>query len=143
MTNNAILIFEFFKFGGVAEVDGTESNPLLLSIIKKHVVTVTDDSAISWCGIMMGEVFDRCGLNKPISYISARSWLNVGEDIGIKEATPGDLVIFSRPPSTWQGHVGLYVWHNETHIMTYAGNQSNKVGFALYPIDRLLGIRRI
>lgn len=142
-TNNQRLIVEAFKLGGIAEVDGPKSNPRLLEILQRHHPSASDDSTTAWCAIMIGELFDRLGLPKPEGYVSARSWLKTGKAVEITEAQPGDLVIFSRPPSTWQGHVAIYAWHNETHVMVYGGNQSNKVGFSAYPRTRVLGLRRI
>jgi uncharacterized protein (TIGR02594 family) len=142
MTNSEKLALALFQLGGVAEIEGSRSNPLLLSIMKKHLVSTTDDSTTAWCGIIMGEIFDRCGLPKPPGYTAARSWIKQGTEIKIEEAKPGDVVIFTRPPSTWQGHVALYVWHNDTHVMVCGGNQSNKVCFQSYVRERVLGIRR-
>lgn len=141
------ILSEVLKLYGLAEVAGPKSNPVLLKILNNHA-KVNDDGGIAWCGLLMGEVFSRLGLERPKSYLAARSWLNVGESIDLKEASVSeahtDLVIFWRnSPNAWQGHVGVYVGQNSTHIFVAGGNQGDAVNITAYLKSRLLGVRRV
>lgn len=128
----------------MAEVAGQSSNPELLALIKRHMPSADDDSTTAWCGIFMGELFDQLGLEKPKGYMAARSWLNIGKPVGLDDAQPGDIVIFKRGTSTWQGHVGIFTRINDPkYISVFGGNQSNRVGHSNYAIADLLGVRRL
>ena len=141
------ILSEILKLYGLAEVAGPKSNPALIKIINKHLKW-EDDSTIAWCGILMGEVFDRAGFQKPKNYMAARSWLNVGCEVSLTEASISDdhtdLVIFWRNSKAgWEGHVAAYVGQNDTHIFVAGGNQSDSVNVTAYLKSRLLGVRRI
>lgn len=41
------------------------------------------------------------------------------------------------------GHVGFYAGIEGDNILTLGGNQSDSVGISSYPVDRMLGIRRL
>jgi uncharacterized protein (TIGR02594 family) len=74
--------------------------------------------------------------------LDARSWLKVGEVV--TEPKLGDVVVFWRESkSSWKGHVGLYINHDTNYIYCLGGNQSGSIRITPYPIDRLLGYRRL
>ena len=58
----------------------------------------------------------------------------------------GDIVVFPRGNQGWQGHVGFYVQtqvHNgKEYWLILGGNQDNKVRYDLFPVNRVIGIRR-
>ena len=81
----------------------------------------------------------------------ARSFLELGEPVPFKDdpSSPrlGDIAVFPRGRSSWQGHVGFYL---ETVIIdrkhywkVLSGNQNNSVTVSLYPANRALGLRRL
>ena len=59
---------------------------------------------------------------------------------------PGDIVVFPRGTSDWEGHVGFYVGteikNNKEYYRILGGNQNNAVSIDLYPAKKALGIRR-
>jgi uncharacterized protein (TIGR02594 family) len=74
----------------------------------------------------------------------ARSFLEWGDPVDKPEQ--GDIVIFTRNGSNWQGHVGFYVStkivNGEKHYSVLGGNQDDAVSIKQYPVSDLLGIRR-
>ena len=99
-----------------------------------------DPAKIEWCAAFVSHVLEQQG--KPIAKrpLWSRSYLHWG--VEVDEPKKGDLVIFSRQGSSWQGHVGFYVRETEAHILVLGGNQDDKIGYKLYPKKDLLGIRR-
>lgn len=76
--------------------------------------------------------------------LTARSFLKWGKEV--KEPAQGDVLIFKRGNSSWQGHVAFYVSERTINGQLYyyvlGGNQENKVSIDAYPASKLLGIRR-
>lgn len=135
------------KYYGQKEIDGPESNPWILGIIRKLFPHATDDSKISWCSIFMHAICEEAGI--PIKLDSdsgkARSWSKFGQKVKIEDARPGDVVIFWRESVTsWKGHVAL--WVNDRGngtVRVLGGNQDNAVNIRSYPKNRILDIRRL
>lgn len=74
----------------------------------------------------------------------ARSFLDWGEPVD--EPILGDIVVFPRGNSGWQGHVGFYIMTDTIDDVTYyvilGGNQDNMVTYDSYPAASALSIRR-
>lgn len=141
------LLSTALKYYGQKEVDGPESNPWILRIIKKMFPSANDDSKVSWCSVFMHAICEEAGIYIPKDPRSgtARSWLEFGTPIEIDKAEPGDVVIFWREsPSSWKGHVAL--WVNDRGngtVRVLGGNQDNAVNIRSYGKDRILGVRRL
>jgi len=112
---------------------------------RKQLTTLLgiDPVTVPWCGYFLSYIFDgKPDLENPGL---ARNWLQLGEKI--TKPQKGDLVIFSRNGSSWQGHVGFYVdTYNvggKTYIAVLGGNQGNSINYSLFSIDNLLGYRRL
>lgn len=99
-----------------------------------------DPLKTEWCAAFVSHVLEKDGKPTAKYPLWSRSYLEWGEEVS--EGEKGDLVIFERVGSAWQGHVGFYVRETEAHILVLGGNQNNKVGYKLYPKKKLLGIRR-
>jgi len=125
---------------GVKEIAGKENNP---RIIEYHKATSLKASAdeIAWCASFINWCCLQVGV-KGTNSAAARSFLNWGKKIELSEAVTGDVVIFKRGNSEWQGHVALYVGHDHTSVRVLGGNQSNAVTVTTYPRVKVLGIRR-
>lgn len=138
------LIKEAFTLGGIKEVSGEGSSPTIISMIKKHLPSASDDdSKTAWCGIFMGEMCDRAGISKPVGYMSARKWIGFGTKVvDPSDAHPGDIVVFKRG-ERWQGHVGIFVRVAGENIVVYGGNQGDQIGFSYYSKANLLYIGRV
>lgn len=103
-----------------------------------------DPVAYEWCAAFVNAVFREHGIpgSESVSEnpLLARSFLDWGESVNKPDF--GDLVIFDRGSEGWQGHVGFYMGTYGNSYMILGGNQDNQVNYELYPISRVLGIRR-
>ena len=141
---NREILEEAIKYNGISEVPGHKSNPTILGWIKRVFSWADDDSTIAWCGIFMGFLFDQLGLRKPGGHAASIRWLNVGRNVHLGEARPGDIIVFWRKsPDDWRGHVGIFLAQMGNYAAVYGGNQDNKVGVSFYSLNKLRGIRRI
>lgn len=100
-----------------------------------------DPSTTAWCAAAVNAA-ERAAGNKGNGKLNARSFLTYGTPIKLKDAKKGDIVIFERGGSTWQGHVAYLDGIEGNTIRTLGGNQSDAVTIGWYPKSRLLGIRR-
>lgn len=103
-------------------------------------VSWIDPIEIPWCGGYVETCHKMAApevetVDKPLV---ARSWVNFG-----REAAPGfgATLVFSRPPSTWQGHVGFCHAEDTTHFHVLGGNQRNAVTVTRIKKTRLLASR--
>ena len=96
---------------------------------------------VPWCAAFVGAMLKRAGL-KGTGKLNARSYLDWGTPVDRKDAKPGDVVVFKRGNSTWQGHVAFFVKDKGALIDVLGGNQSNAVNVKGYQASKLLGIRR-
>ena len=125
----------------LTEVPGEQHNLTILNFFNelKHTWVQTDETA--WCAVWVSYLAKINGIEHS-KKLDARSWLNIGQNIPNPER--GDLVIFWRGSLTdWRGHIGLYMGQENGHIHCFGANQSNQVNIKQYPINRLLGFRRL
>lgn len=127
---------------GLKEMPGPKAEPTITAMFAKAGSPDVTNDETSWCAAFVGACLVDAGHNGTNS-LAARSYLKWGEPVDLKDAQPGDIVIFWRgKPDSWQGHVGFYAGQTYKMIRVLGGNQSNAVTYALYPKDRLLGVRR-
>lgn len=101
-----------------------------------------------WCAAFVNAMLTSQGLPGSDSVsnypLMARSFLEWGESVD--QAQVGDIVVFSRGTSGWQGHVAIYIDTIERNGIVYykilGGNQNDSINVTEYPASRLLGIRR-
>lgn len=94
-----------------------------------------------WCAGIVNACERSIG-KKGTGLLNARSFLKYGQEVRLKDAVPGDIVVFARGGSTWQGHVAYFDGLEGSLIRTIGGNQSDAVTRGWYNKSRLLGIRR-
>ena len=100
-----------------------------------------DDTA--WCAAFVGAMLKRSGYPHT-GKLTARSYIDWGKPVDLKDAQPGDVVVFWRgSPDSWQGHVAFFDRHEGGMIYTLGGNQRDQVNISAYPADKLLTIRRM
>jgi uncharacterized protein (TIGR02594 family) len=103
-----------------------------------------DPVSIAWCAAFMNAILKDSGYEGTNS-LMARSFLSYGTKV--KSPEEGDIVIFKRGSSSASGHVAFFVGYeyvnNRKFIRALGGNQKKSVNIALYPVEKLLGIRRI
>jgi uncharacterized protein (TIGR02594 family) len=110
--------------------------------------TGVDPVRTEWCAAFVNAVLDETGIEGSASVsdypLTARSFLRWG--INVTDPQPGDIIVFPRGNSSWQGHVGFYLKTQQINGVDYylilGGNQNNKVSIVPYRASRALGIRR-
>lgn len=110
--------------------------------------TGVDPVRIEWCAAFVNAILnlhDIPGSESVSDYpLTARSFLKWGTNVDVPKK--GDIVVFPRGNSSWQGHVGFYVETRTISEIDYyvilGGNQDNKVSFELYPAYKAIAIRR-
>lgn len=127
---------------GTREVKGPEDSPVIMEMYRSVGHDWVEHDEVAWCAAFVGHCIEKVGL-KSTRKLTARSYLNYGYDIDLNDARDGDIVIFSRGNSTWQGHVGFYTGHTKNGIKVLGGNQGDRVSIATYPKSKLLGVRRV
>lgn len=126
---------------GISEVSGDETNPRIAEYLKTVGQAPYDE--IPWCSAFVNWCVKQAGL-QGTDRANARSWLGWGVPVPLEVAQIGDVVVFWRgEPDGWMGHVGFFSKHVGNMIYVLGGNQSNQVCNKGYPVDRLLGIRRM
>ena len=138
------------RFVGTDEVAGSLDNPMLMAMLRLDNKWPQNDE-VPWCSAFVNFVCWLLRLPRSKSLL-ARSWLNVGNAVNISAAIAGyDVVILKRgggdqpgpEDTTAPGHVGFYAGHSGEFVQLLGGNQANTVKVSSYPIDRILGIRRL
>ena len=138
------------RFLDLKEIEGKQSHPMILAMLQQLDQSVINDD-VPWCAAFVHHVAWLLDLPRSKS-LSARSWLAVGKTIGLEALTPGfDIVILKRGPGVQPGptvlqapgHVALYDSRDAATVQVIGGNQSNRVSLARFPIDRILGVRRL
>ena len=125
---------------GLKEVFGPEHNPAIIEMFKEIGYDWIDTDETPWCGAALNYFCKRNGYERS-GKIDARSWLK----LTVKVINPqlGDIVVLWRKsPSSWEGHVGLYISSNENYIYVLGGNQENMIGINPYLKSRVLGYRQ-
>ena len=109
-----------------------------------------DPLRTEWCAAFVNSVLNESGIagSESVSEhpLLARSFLQWGTPVESQDILPGDLVIFPRGNSEWQGHVGFYLRsinnNGKELYFILGGNQSNKVSVQSFSATNVLGIRR-
>lgn len=145
---NSELINTALSFYGLKEVPGPASSPTISKWLAKwldkaKVKASKNDDQTAWCSVFVNEIADMCGCmcsNK----INARSWLDVGTEVPLEQAKPGDVIILWRvSPKSWEGHVGFFIRKGPGVCWILGGNQSNAVNILSFKDAQVLGIRRL
>ena len=127
------------EVGTVEWRDG--NNPKVVAYFKDSGNAGVKDDETAWCAAFVGAMLKRAG-GKGTGKLTARSYLEWGSPVDRANARPGDIVVFKRGNSSWQGHVAFFVKDRGDVINVLGGNQSNEVNVKGYGAASLLGIRR-
>ena len=137
------LITQAFKFYGLKEVDGPDSEPTIIRWIKDMFPTAVDDSKVAWCSIFMNAIAKLSGYEHTNNAM-AKSWLKIGKEISWEDRDIGDVAIFNRGKDPRFGHVAMYINdRGDDLIRVLGGNQQNAVNIRSYSRSRLVGFRRL
>lgn len=134
---------------GLKELPGAGSNPFVLGMLRLDAPGIADDET-PWCSAFVSFIAWQLRLPRSKS-LAARSWLTVGVPIAEQDAIIGfDVVVLSRgikpPPASVldaPGHVCFFAGYVGDNVGGIGGNQGNQVSLALFPRERILGIRRL
>lgn len=112
-------------------------------------LTGVDPVRTEWCAAFLNAILARHGIPGSDSVsdypLMARSFLDWGESVDTPRR--GDIMVFRRGNSSWQGHVAIYLGTVERNGRIYyrilGGNQNDSVNVTDYPASQLINIRRI
>jgi uncharacterized protein (TIGR02594 family) len=124
---------------GTKEIVGSKHNPNVLQYFRDVKNSGVKDDETSWCAAFAGAMLERSGIVSTRSLL-ARSYLQWGEKVDSPK--PGDIVVFKRGNSSWQGHVTFFLYEKNVKIYCLGGNQSDSVNIQGYAKGQLLGYRR-
>lgn len=92
-----------------------------------------DPVRVEWCAAFVNSVLTEIGVDSTRS-LMARSYLEWG--VETDKPSPGDVMVFSRGDTGWEGHVGFYVatveYKGANYWIVLGGNQDNSVSYKLY-----------
>lgn len=127
---------------GTKEFPGNPDNPAIIKYWNDAgLANVADgQDEVPWCAAFVGAMLKRASLPNS-GKANARSY----EAWGRKLLSPalGCVVVFSRPPTAWQGHVGFYLGTDRAKrlVQVIGGNQSDSVSVASFSLDRVVAYR--
>lgn len=115
---------------GIQEVPGKGNNPVIIGWFKAVGHPEIRDDETSWCSICCGSAALEAGLPIPPVNINmmARSWLTWGIAVDLDDVEPGDVAVWPRNNSTWQGHVNVVEKVDGDFVSCIGGNQSGLKG---------------
>lgn len=135
------IVEQALKYYGQSGIVGPKSNNSILSFFNKSGHLEIKDDDTPWCSAFINAVASDLNLPKS-GLLNARSWLTIGKET--KSPEMGDIVILWREsPTSWKGHVGIYIASNDKFIWILGGNQNNEVNTSKFDKSTVLGYRDI
>ena len=135
--------------GQVIERSGDAEHPLIQWWLSLCGYGLDAKDEIPWCSAFVNGIAWELRLPRSKS-AAARSWLNIGKPYTLSTAEVGfDVIVLNRggspdPLASGPGHVGWYAgMASESHVRVLGGNQGNAISIAVFPIDQVLGVRRL
>jgi uncharacterized protein (TIGR02594 family) len=123
---------------GVRRFPVGETNPRIVEYNNQTNLAGYDDK-ISWCSSFINWCLASAGVRGTRSAL-ARSWLDWG--VALESPIYGCVTVLTRDdPTSWKGHVGFYLRHDDKFIYLLGGNQLDEVRELAYPVASVLGYR--
>lgn len=113
----------------------TDNRQLLSKLVGVDVKTTP------WCAAFVNAILKANGIKGTGSNL-ARSFLKWGQPVK-DTPQPGDIIVFPRGNSNWQGHVGFVFNVTGGLVRVLGGNQGDKVCIEAYNLNRAIGIRTL
>lgn len=133
---------------GLKEVRGPQDNPKIMAMYEILGHDWVEHDEVPWCAAFVGFCLEKAGI-RSTRKLNARSYEKFGTLIykkGVKgkltDARPGDIVVFKRGRSAWQGHVAFFEKLLRRSIKVTGGNQLNAVNTKPYALSKLVCIVR-
>lgn len=141
-TNDRIIAVAFSQVG-VEETVGTNHTSRVLQYFEEIGHKWVKDDETPWCAAFANWCCKKA-MVEDTGKLNARSFLDIGQAIDLKDAEHGDVVILWRGSKTSaQGHVAFYVDQDASKVCLIGGNQDNSVCLGMYDKSRVLGVRRL
>lgn len=129
--------------GEVKELQGVQHHPCIQWAHMLCGLGPDQPDEVPWCSAWLNLIAWLLQLPRSKS-AAARSWLNVGTVIELKDAYPGqDVVVLKRGTNPTQGHVGLFAGQVGDRVHVLGGNQGNTISIAAFPVADVVGVRRL
>lgn len=128
---------------GTKEIKGPKHSNAVLGYGIDARVPDTSSDEIPWCAWFVGAMLEREGIRGTHSAL-ARSYEQKGWGVSLPkdELRPGAIAVLNRPGgAAWQGHVGIVVGSNDTHVFLLGGNQNNQVSIAPFAKSRIVAVK--
>jgi uncharacterized protein (TIGR02594 family) len=116
---------------GIQEAPGKGAhNPVIVGWFKQVGHPEIHEDEVSWCSVACAAAAIDAGLPIPPVNVNmlARSWLTWGVKVEPKDVRPGDVAIWPRGTSSWQGHVNVVESVFDGKVGCIGGNQSGMKG---------------
>ena len=135
---------------GTEEGEGRDNNSAIVGWLREVAPWATGDE-IAWCSVFVHHVARVLSLQRAKS-LRARSWLAIGTPVELADARPEEDVVSLRRGRGLQpgpevidapGHVGFFAGRVPGQVTVLCGNQSDSVTHARFPVDQVLGVRRL
>lgn len=150
-TTSALEVAE--RFVGHREIPGNQHSPFIQWAFTLCGYGPDTPDEIAWCSAFAQVPAFVLDLPRSRS-AAARSWLQVGATVDVRDARIGfDVVVLKRGqgaqpgPEVLQapGHVGYFAGWDDTltRVRVLGGNQGDAVTVATFPREQILGIRRL
>lgn len=123
---------------GVSEVPGAQHNRRIVEYFALAGHPNIADDETHWCSAFASAVFELEGIPSART-LWARNWARWGIPLRVPQI--GAVCVFTRGEG---GHVGFFAGEyspDGSKVLILGGNQSNKVCYAWYPVDRLIAVR--
>ena len=131
--------------GEIRELPGDQHHPFIQFAHMLCGLGSDQPDEVPWCSSFINAVCWLLRLPRSKS-ARARSWLEVGRAIELRDAIPNaDIVVLKRGSSATAGHVGFFAGRDQMTGTVYVlgGNQSNGVTVAPFKEVDVLGVRRL
>lgn len=125
---------------GTKEVPGPGDNPTIAKYWDDAGIgdVAMGQDEVPWCAAFVGAMLKRAQMESS-GKANARSYEKWGRDLRVPVL--GCVCVLSRPPSTWQGHVGFVVGADRERVQLLGGNQGDSVSIAGFPRARVVCFR--
>ncbi|MCR6673217.1 TIGR02594 family protein [Devosia ginsengisoli] len=127
-----------FELLGLKEIVGGKHEAQVVAFFADAGHDWVKDDETAWCAAFAHSMLGRGGI-KGTGSLAARSYLDWGSSTD--SPVRGDIVVFKRGNSGWQGHVAFFLAEVGDRVWVLGGNQSNAVSVASYAKSSLLGYR--
>ncbi len=125
---------------GTKEISGAVNNRTIVDFAQESGFKWVNNDETPWCSIFANWVAKKAELPRS-GKADARSWLKIGTEV--HHPLLGDIAVFKRGTSAWEGHVAFYINEMDGFINVLGGNQSDTVKISAYNKENLLGYRRL